>query len=87
MHPDVAKVVWKFNRWHHHVDYRPYKNNPLKKKEGLIILNGVNNYGMTLLSMNRKGFNEADFLEKIHKPHQTVSDSGRENGETEIPDE
>lgn len=21
MHPDVAKVVWKFNRWHHEVDY------------------------------------------------------------------
>ena len=21
MHPDVAKVVWKFNRWHHQVDY------------------------------------------------------------------
>lgn len=26
-HPDVAKTVWKFNRWHHEVDYRPFRNN------------------------------------------------------------
>lgn len=28
-HPDVAKMVWKHDRWHHHVDYRPFKNNQL----------------------------------------------------------
>jgi SNF2 family DNA or RNA helicase len=28
-HPDVVKVVWKFNRWHHEVDYRPFKANKL----------------------------------------------------------
>lgn len=33
LHPDVSKVVWKFNRWHHHVDYKPYKNNKLIKKD------------------------------------------------------
>ena len=33
LHPDVSKVVWKFNRWHHHVDYRPYKNNKLIEVE------------------------------------------------------
>jgi hypothetical protein len=30
LHPDVAKVVWRFNRWHHHVDYKPFKKNKLK---------------------------------------------------------
>tara|TARA_R110000764_G_scaffold237706_1_gene334069 strand:- start:49 stop:990 length:942 start_codon:yes stop_codon:yes gene_type:complete len=30
LHPDVAKVVYRFNRWHHHVDYRPFKRNKLK---------------------------------------------------------
>lgn len=30
LHPDVAKVVWRFNRWHHHVDYRPFKANKLR---------------------------------------------------------
>jgi len=32
LHPDVAKVVWRFNRWHHYVDYRPFKDNQLKLK-------------------------------------------------------
>lgn len=48
MHPDVAKTVWKFNRWHHHIDYRPFINNHLIKKESLIIPDKVNNYGMIL---------------------------------------
>lgn len=49
LHPDVAKVVWRFNRWHHHVDYKPFKKNKLIKKEGLIIPNVINNYGMKLI--------------------------------------
>lgn len=48
MHPDVAKVVWRFNRWHHHVDYRPFKNNKLKKKD-IDIPHNINNYGMKLV--------------------------------------
>lgn len=28
-HPDVVKVVWKFNRWHHQVNYEPFRNNRL----------------------------------------------------------
>ena len=46
LHPDVAKVVWKFNRWHHHVDYRSFKKNELKKKKGFKVKKGINNYGM-----------------------------------------
>ena len=49
LHPDVAKVVWRFNRWHHHVDYRAFKKNRLIKKDGLVIANAVNNYGMKLI--------------------------------------
>lgn len=48
MHPDVAKVAWKFGRWHHQVDYKPFKNNKLIRKEGAVIPEGVNNYGMVL---------------------------------------
>lgn len=33
MHPDLARLVWKFGRPHHHVDYRPFKNNRLVRKE------------------------------------------------------
>jgi len=25
-HPDVAKVVWRYDRWHHQVDYRVFQN-------------------------------------------------------------
>jgi hypothetical protein len=31
MHPDVTKLVQRFNRWHHHVNYGPFKNIPLLK--------------------------------------------------------
>jgi hypothetical protein len=48
MHPDVAELKWRFNRWHHYVDYRGFKNNKLIKKDNLIIPKGINNYGMIL---------------------------------------
>jgi len=53
MHPDVSKVVWRFGRWHHHVDYSPFKNNKLVLKKGVVIPDGVDNYGMEL-KMNRE---------------------------------
>lgn len=31
-HPDVVDVVWKFNRWHHLVDYRKFKHNKLERQ-------------------------------------------------------
>ena len=48
-HPDVVKVVWKFNRWHHLVDYRPFRKNTLILKPGLVFDKGINNYGMKLI--------------------------------------
>jgi hypothetical protein len=33
-HPDVCRLVWRFNRWHHYCDYKPFKNNkPIKKPQ------------------------------------------------------
>ena len=49
LHPDVATVVWKFSRWHHDVNYFPFKKNLLKKIDGLKIPTGINNYGMELV--------------------------------------
>jgi hypothetical protein len=48
MHPDVARVVWRYGRWHHWVDYGPFKKNKLQYKKGLKVKSGVNNYGMRL---------------------------------------
>lgn len=48
MHPDVAKVAWRFNRWHHTVDYNPFKGNAIKRKPNILISDNVNNYGLTI---------------------------------------
>jgi hypothetical protein len=51
LHPDVARVVWKFGRWHHHVDYRPFKRNRLIRRPDAVIPEGVNEYGMRLVKV------------------------------------
>lgn len=61
-HPDVVEVTWKFNRWHHHVNYKPFKKNKLIKKQNIEIPKGVNNYGMVI-----KEFNEKMHISKIVK--------------------
>lgn len=48
LHPDVAKVVWKFHRWHHYVDYSVFKQE-LKLKPGITPIAGDNNYGMRVI--------------------------------------
>lgn len=52
-HPDVVKIVKKYGRWHHHVDYRPFKKNKLIRKPDVIIPGGVNNYGMKLVKREK----------------------------------
>jgi len=49
MHPDVARVVWRYGRWHHYVDYNPFKVNKLKMKSNIVIPEGNNEYGMKLI--------------------------------------
>ena len=51
LHPDVAKVVWRFNRWHHHVDYKPFSKNRLIKRDDVVASDKVNNYGMGLVDV------------------------------------
>jgi len=51
-HPDVVKVTWKFNRWHHQVNYKPFKKNKLIKKQSIVIQDKINEYGMRLVSLN-----------------------------------
>lgn len=48
-HPDVTKIVWKWGRWQHQVDYRPFKKNRLVRKPGVVIPEGPNEYGMVLV--------------------------------------
>ncbi|CAB4136457.1 hypothetical protein UFOVP306_8 [uncultured Caudovirales phage] len=48
IHPDVSRVVWKFGRWHHHVNYGPFKKNKLILKPNVAIDRAANEYGMAL---------------------------------------
>ena len=48
-HPDCVEVVWKFNRWHHQVDYSRFKNK-LILKQGITKIMANNEYGMRLIN-------------------------------------
>lgn len=49
-HPDVSKIKFKFRRWHHYVDYGPFKKNKLILKDDVKLPEEkVNDYGMSLL--------------------------------------
>lgn len=49
LHPDVSKVVFRFGRIHHLVDYRPFAGNRLVRRPGLVCPEGTNEYGLTLV--------------------------------------
>jgi glycosyltransferase involved in cell wall biosynthesis len=46
-HPDCVQLTYKWGRWHHHVDYSRFRQQ-LKRREGVVIPRGVNNFGMVL---------------------------------------
>ena len=50
MHPDVASIVWRYGRWHHYVDYSSFKETELIYKKNIVIPEGINNYGMKLVT-------------------------------------
>ena len=64
MHPDLTEVVWKFNRWHHKVDYSGFRQklNPICE---LGTLPKVNNYGMKIIKTDEsKTDNYKSYLEE-----------------------
>jgi hypothetical protein len=50
MHPDVARMVWRYKRWHHYVDYSPFKKNELCYKKYIVLPRESNEYGMKLVT-------------------------------------
>lgn len=53
-HPDVARIVWRHNRWHHEVNYGVFKQK-LKRKKDIKIKNKTDEYGMVLVRRNKIG--------------------------------
>jgi hypothetical protein len=50
-HPDVTTITYKWGRYQHQVDYRPFKNNRLIRKPGIEIPDEPNEYGMKLVKV------------------------------------
>ena len=49
LHPDVSRIVKKFGRWHHYVNYNKFKReNRLMLKDNIKIKKGKNEYGLKL---------------------------------------
>ena len=52
-HPDVARVVWRYGRWHHEVDYSRFRANKLKLRAGAPPPPEDPEYGMRLVRSDR----------------------------------
>lgn len=50
-HPNVVKIVRKWGRWQHQVDYSSFKGNELVKCNDVEIPQGINNYSMKLVEV------------------------------------
>lgn len=53
VHPDVSEMVWKFNRWHHHVDYSGFKKQKLIRNEDVKIKEKIHDYGMKMVKVKK----------------------------------
>jgi DNA polymerase I-like protein with 3'-5' exonuclease and polymerase domains len=70
-HPDVTTITQKWGRYQHQVDYSRFKRNKLIKKAGIVIPQGVNNYGMVLKYIGYKKDREEKRI-SIKQPQQMV---------------
>lgn len=50
-YPEYTELVWRFQREHHYVNYLPFKDMRLERKEGLEISDGVDDYGMRIINV------------------------------------
>ena len=48
-HPDLVEIIWRYNRYHHEVNYKPFRINRLKLKDGIKLKDKSNEYGLKLI--------------------------------------
>jgi hypothetical protein len=48
-HPDCVEVTWRFNRWHHKVDYSRFSRNRLDLRPSVVPVNESPDYGLSLV--------------------------------------
>ena len=52
--PQDAKLVFKYGRWHHHVNYEPYRKNRLIYRDDFVMKKGNDEHGLTLVKKVRE---------------------------------
>ena len=50
-HPDIVEIVYRYRRWHHHVDYSGFKKNKLELRDDYVKKTGINEYGMKMVKL------------------------------------
>lgn len=50
MHPDISRLMWRFKRWHHYVDYSGFTQK-LIRRDGCEPSKEIDNYGMSLITI------------------------------------
>lgn len=78
MHPDVTKMVYKFNRWHHVVDYSGFKQQ-LTHKKNCDNKNYVNEYGMKIIQIPREVCNTENDNKKYIEDNFNMEDNRVDN--------
>lgn len=56
-HPDCVEVIWRFNRWHHLIQYNKILRPSLIKRKDFPNYKGIDEYGMVLTNLAAKGGN------------------------------
>lgn len=73
--PQYAKLVWKFDRWHHTVDYSGFKQKLILKDEYKYLMdkdyNEINEHGAYIVKIDPKyhlnqEYDNKEFLEKVY---------------------
>lgn len=55
LHPDVTKLLYKWGRWHHLVNYKPFQRNKLIRRSDLLVDPAINEYGMRMIDVGISG--------------------------------
>ena len=53
-HPDVTRITRRWDRWQHYVDYSKFAGNRLRLREGVELPTGTNEYGLELLTREKR---------------------------------
>jgi len=51
VHPDCSRLVKKYGRWHHHVDYNRFKKQKLIRRTDVEFTGSVKDYGMKMVKV------------------------------------